>query len=343
MIRKAKEKEVILPGVRKLNSDLRERLDTKKGCTLFLFDVDYFGKINTNSGIEQGDRLIRNIERFLLEQGAGAYRVGGEEFAVLIDGIVGYSECERLKSIIQYEIHEKSGVKVTLSGGSIRHPGSEFGYDRRLANILYAAAEQLLITAKKQGRDKIVPFPSEPIRSQGIMNAMVKFYRELARINASKDEEEFTSIVGLPNSRAFEKTLDENARNYMGSIEPMSLLLLSPESMNEIAEQGGKEARDRFLVDIARILKDVVRASDYISHLDDDKFVILLEKVDARKARALAERLQKAIADRTDGTVSIGIYSGIPLDSARSLERAGEALSMALSGGGKNRIALVST
>ena len=343
MTRKTREREEILPGVRKLNSDLRETLDAERGAVLFLFDLDSFGKINRNSGIQHGDRLIRNVEKFLLEQRVMAYRVGGEEFAVLIDENAGYSECERLKSIVQYDIHEKSGTKVTISGGSIRHPGREFGCDRRVANLLYAAAEQLLITAKKQGRDKIVPFPPKPIRSQGIMNAMVKFYRELARINASDNEEEFTSIVGLPNSRAFEKTLDENVRNSLASSDPMSLLLLFPESMEEIARQRGDDACDRFLVDIARILKDVVRASDYIGHLDDDYFAILLEKVDARKAKALAERLQKAIAERTEGTISIGIYSGMPVEADSALSKARHALVMALSDGGKNRVALVST
>jgi len=109
--------------------------------------------------------------------------------------------------------------------------------------------------------------------------------------------------------------------------------------MNDIH---GHEAGDRFIIDLASILRGVVRGMDFIFRWGADEFIVVIEGADTGKARALANRIRAAVEERTDGTVSIGIYMGIPENVEDPVNSADRAMYKAKRGGG-NRVEVAGT
>ncbi len=317
-------------GIQELNRDIRELLKDNTFGSLFVFDIDNFRRINCDKGETTGDRIISLIHQKLQENQYRAYRVGGEEFAIISSSNNFFNEINNLKVDISLYIHEKTGIKITISGGCIHHPGKSFGNSEKIANLLFAAAEQLLIAAKKQGRDRIILFPTEPTRSLTILNAMVRFYKELARINASTDEMEYISITGLPNKNYFQQSLENAITEAQKQGETVTLILLSADSFKEIENSEGALEAYRHIVDISRILKDVTRSTDTIAQEELTKFAIIIRNIDKKKIKSLADRILNAINERTQREVSIGIYSGPPIDAKSILKESREALSQAI-------------
>ncbi len=325
-----------LPGIIQLNQDIKNSVKNETFNSLLVFDIDNFRKINSDKGRNSGDKIISLIGSKLLSNNYPTYRVGGEEFAIILNAQNVLHEANKLKTDLPLFIHEKTGIKISISGGCVQHPGKEFGNNPKMANVLFAAAEQLLIAAKKQGRDKVLVFPVEPARSLTILNAMVKFYKELARINTSPENREYISITGLPNKYYFSELLDKSIEEARENNHPIALLLLNADSFELIEDSKGEKAAYRYIVDISRILKDVVRSSDITGQPEEKQFAVIVQNIDKKKVQKLAERVRTAVAERTNGEVSIGIYCGPPVNSNIMYKDTVSAVNEAITGSKKH-------
>lgn len=121
---------------------------------LLLLDLDHFKKINDMYGHSAGDRvLIEFVETIKsnLRPGDGIYRIGGEEFAVLLEeaGLEGgLSFAKRLRTAVNNHEFNKAG-RLTVSMGVVCH-AKDCGKDEILKR-----ADRLLYRAKEKGRDRI--------------------------------------------------------------------------------------------------------------------------------------------------------------------------------------------
>ena len=112
---------------RRLLDDLAEALErTAQGgaSTLAFFDLDGFKRYNDGFGHGAGDVLLARLGKALASavEGHGeAYRLGGDEFCVLLDGC--YGPEHRLLAVAQGALTEQgSGFMVTASRGSVVLP-----------------------------------------------------------------------------------------------------------------------------------------------------------------------------------------------------------------------------
>ena len=131
---------------------------TKAPCTLVLFDIDHFKKVNDTYGHQAGDEVIRVTAKLLTEckrttDIAGRY--GGEEFVVLMRATDADGACllaERIRAAVEAQACHCSGaeIPVTISAGvsNLREHDTPV--------TLFSHADQALYLAKKQGRDRIV-------------------------------------------------------------------------------------------------------------------------------------------------------------------------------------------
>lgn len=128
-------------------------------CSLVLLDVDHFKRINDTCGHLSGDTVLREIAvccmGHLRAEDVFA-RFGGEEFVVILRGIdLGGARAvaERLrKSIKRLEVDVEGGpVRPTVSAGCSRLSECR----ESSAEELFAAADQRLYEAKRQGRDRV--------------------------------------------------------------------------------------------------------------------------------------------------------------------------------------------
>lgn len=172
-----------------------------------------------------------------------------------------------------------------------------------------------------------------------------------ARVHArSRDEASSDPLTGLANRRALDERLQQEWHRAQRSGQPFSVLFLDIDHFKRINDRYGHAVGDAVLVRLAGILREEIRGFDLAARYGGEEFVVLLPATEGEAARAVAERIRRAIA-RTpfllpDGqeialTVSIGIasYSDSVPDVTTLLLHADQALYTAKVAG-RNRVVL---
>jgi diguanylate cyclase (GGDEF)-like protein len=136
------------------NAALRSQADQSALC-LVLFDVDHFKVINDSYGHAAGDTVLRELGT--LSQSVAdphrVYRVGGEEFAVLVSegNEVARSLAEMLRMRVQEHrfFHDQTLIPVSISAGFAEL------FNGEAAQGLYQRADQNLYLSKNGGRNRV--------------------------------------------------------------------------------------------------------------------------------------------------------------------------------------------
>ena len=141
--------------------------------TLLLCDLDDFKRLNDDEGHPAGDRVLRELARTLTQQcraGEEAFRVGGDEFAVVVDGeaAAGIQLADRIRRATAQHL-----VGQTLSAGV-----ASFPVDARSKEELVSKADLALIAAKRAGKDTAITFADDGEPGAG-GTSLDLLYREL--------------------------------------------------------------------------------------------------------------------------------------------------------------------
>jgi diguanylate cyclase (GGDEF)-like protein len=126
--------------------------------SLAMVDIDSFKEVNDQYGHPVGDRVLKNLSRFLrqnLRKSDIVGRYGGEEFAVILtdtDGAAAMSVMEKLCADFAQVEHdgERGKFRVTFSAGVASLSGLVSSRE------LVLAADRALYQAKHQGRNRVV-------------------------------------------------------------------------------------------------------------------------------------------------------------------------------------------
>ncbi|UGQ44811.1 GGDEF domain-containing protein [Massilia endophytica] len=153
---------------RKMTAQIASELERARRfghpLSLLMVDIDYFKRINDTFGHEVGDKAIMAVSKMLTESLRAidmVARFGGEEFVVLMpetDLDVAVLAAERLReTACALRIEGESGAQVALT--------LSVGVASALANgsadtpsSLLVRSDKALYRAKKQGRNRVVPF-----------------------------------------------------------------------------------------------------------------------------------------------------------------------------------------
>jgi diguanylate cyclase (GGDEF)-like protein len=121
---------------------------------LIALDIDHFKQINDRYGHARGDAVVREVAvaiRGELRSFELAYRIGGEEFLIVLPGVDlehGAGVAERLRERIA-SLHP-GGIEVRVSLGVSAGAGADVAY-----GPLFDAADRALYAAKRNGRDRV--------------------------------------------------------------------------------------------------------------------------------------------------------------------------------------------
>jgi diguanylate cyclase (GGDEF)-like protein len=132
--------------------------------TFALVDLDHFKRVNDSHGHDTGDAVLRTVAGALEQcSDAIAFRLGGEEFLLLMRGEKSEARAEALRQSIPVRIaREVDGLHhmVTASIGLVVVPQGALP-NAGFADI-YRYADRLLYEAKETGRNRLV---SERLRA----------------------------------------------------------------------------------------------------------------------------------------------------------------------------------
>ncbi len=185
-------------------SDIQRDLQSPDGLALALIDVDYFKDVNDTFGHSAGDALLKSIAgRIAAVADSRAYRIGGDEFAVLLPNTSleqAFLGMEALRSAIQAGgSGVPDGREMTVTIGV-----AQFPRDAKDGRELLSAAESALANAKENGRNQVSLPPNEEM-------VMKTCYYSSASIGKLKA---LAKRLGRTESRLLREALDDLVRKY---------------------------------------------------------------------------------------------------------------------------------
>ena len=135
-----------------LNSDAEANGEV---VAIALIDCDKFDHINKDFSCEEGDRVLIEAGKYIrdnLPEGAKAYRIGGDEFAILIRGTTEREEIFLFLSDLKnnYSVKTPDGVRQTMTIGM----ATAFEDANRCAELI-RKADGALYRAKVAGGNKV--------------------------------------------------------------------------------------------------------------------------------------------------------------------------------------------
>jgi len=139
-----------------LKADFRA-LHKKTGSVhMLIIDIDHFKNINDKFGHDIGDSVLIKVAKVIRHalEGKSVYRLGGEEFVVLLKEVndtQAYEQAEAIRKAIEDETFHShtQEIKLTVSIGiSSLQPQQEF-------TDFLRAADEKLYQAKHEGRNQV--------------------------------------------------------------------------------------------------------------------------------------------------------------------------------------------
>jgi diguanylate cyclase (GGDEF)-like protein len=127
-------------------------------------------------------------------------------------------------------------------------------------------------------------------------------------------------LTGATNRHAFQDAAEMVYKNSMHRGVPVSLLFLDVDHFKQINDKYGHAFGDTVLTRMAALIDKCLRGSDLSCRYGGEEFLILLPNSSAESAELVAKRIigevRRARFDRHPEfsfTVSIGVFSGVPL------------------------------
>ncbi len=129
--------------------------------------------------------------------------------------------------------------------------------------------------------------------------------------------------------------------------EPISLLCIQPDRLAAIRDLLGPTVADDLVRDVAQTASSVVRTSDIVARLDDDRVIVLLVRSLGQSAVQVGRKIVEAVGERGIGqtrlpgtSIAIGVaeFPAIAPDAAGLLDAADRAMAQARAGGSRSPI-----
>ena len=168
-------------------------------------------------------------------------------------------------------------------------------------------------------------------------------YRQV-KIQADRD-----GLTKIGNRRSFEERLSSEVARHGRYDQPLSLILVDLDHFKTVNDTYGHPVGDEVLRDMALLLGEGLRSSDYPARYGGEEFVVILPHTSSEQAALLAERLRQRVAERvfrTEGkvglsiTVSAGVASLAPGGSPQDLVYLADKALYEAKKGGRNLVVL---
>ena len=100
-------------------------------------------------------------------------------------------------------------------------------------------------------------------------------------------------LTGLLNRRAFMEEMQRHADRLDFEREPCTLMFVDLDHFKQVNDRFGHDTGDQVLMEVAKILRDLVRPSDLVGRFGGDEFAIWMSGADYMTAAERAENLRR--------------------------------------------------
>lgn len=209
--------------------------------------------------------------------------------------------------------------------------------------IVFLSVEQNFdrqLSAMFKGGDEFLTKPISPAQLTLVVTSRVERYREL-RVLMLHD-----GLTGLVNHSRLQQQLEIESARALRQRQPLSLAMIDIDHFKNVNDRHGHQTGDRVLKNLARFLRQRLRASDVVGRYGGEEFAVLLSDTSAEIAEEVLNSLRRdfaAIPHETGGdsiavTFSTGIASLPGYASVRELILAADQALYRAKNAGRNRV-----
>ena len=187
---------------------------------------------------------------------------------------------------------------------------------RRRVNM----GRRALLVSRDGEQEHSVEITASPIRGPGnSISGTVVVFHDVSEIRGLTQQMSYhathDALTGLKNRREFERRLQDAVDSAHAEEGVHMLLYMDLDRFKAVNDSCGHQAGDNMLREVATLIKDQVRDSDYVGRLGGDEFGTLLIGCPIEKARQIAADICTAVADYRfvwqDKIFNIGISIGL--------------------------------
>jgi diguanylate cyclase (GGDEF)-like protein len=317
------ERMDILTGCANLLSFLETfstRLDsvTPSPFSLLLIDLNNFMAFNTEHGHIEGDSVLHWAGIVLQDTGLPAYRIGGDELLLLIDG-KNSEECDQIaRSVFERLNRECEQFNLTVPAASVIL--IHFQAESLEIGDLWMAISDALFDVKVFGQRGLLvntythasAINDYHLRMINMLTERLLFFA--SQLDTTRQMAYLDPVTQLPNSIAAEREMKQTIQQSQRTNEPFSVLFIDGDNLrlyNDISYSTG----DNMIKRLAELLASHLRPGDFISRWRvGDEFLVLLPAATGDEALMVAERLRSQVELTSKRwefpvTISIGIVT----------------------------------
>ncbi len=283
--------------------------------TVFMIDIDHFGRVNTQYSHQGGDLILRQVASVVKHVVRGkdtVARYAGDSFAVLVTQSTVHDAlpvAERIRKEIEISqfSHGNRPLRVTVSIGIAQLRADEgsvvaLGHAGEALDAAKAAGGNLCF--RHDGRECVAVSAvfQNSAGGGGDSQTMASMWRETTeadpmqgagRPGATAD----SKPVVLSGRSLFMANLSRRMSEWKRGGPAVSVALVRVDQIDELVEQFGPPALGFIQQVVSRLLEAATRDMDERCEFEDGIFALLLPGTDEANAIAVAERLGSQVRE----------------------------------------------
>jgi diguanylate cyclase (GGDEF)-like protein len=306
------------------------RINASCFSAIMFVDMNDLRTLNKTKGLAYGDSALRWMGLLLQEESnSETYRLGGDDFAVLLKIGAREGHLELVQRVLK---------RMDLEARLLGFPDTAADIALILFDQTPTSLDTILMQMSramekvKNNRDlsfmlfnptdfKIDPQSPDTWKSgsdyslRWLSNKNIYQVLEMGRmLDKTQQEVYIDSISGLPNLKAALINMEKAIQNSITSHKPFSVLMIDGDNIrayNSINYAAG----DEMIRDMSFVFKDNLRPTDFVARWRvGDEFIVILPDTAMEGAKIIGERFRLAVKEtsrtwRFPVTISIGIAS----------------------------------
>jgi diguanylate cyclase (GGDEF)-like protein len=116
---------------------------------------------------------------------------------------------------------------------------------------------------------------------------------------AGRKRGELDAVRWISDEQRFDEQLQNEVRRALRHKRPLSILLIRLDNYHDLRARYGRFLAERLLRQVAGVLEDTMRDTDFLGAFKDNGFAAILIEADGEAARRAKERLSRGLSDVT--------------------------------------------